>query len=135
MQLHSIAHGVITLDHLAPEYGGDRRRLRVNKIRGMEVRGGYHDFNIQTGGLVVFPRLAATDDTLPFQEGNVPSGVPELDALLGGGLDRGSSAVLVGPPGTGKSVVATQFAIAAAARGENAAIFAFDESIARCAHA
>ena len=128
VQLHSIAHGVISLDHLAPEYGGDRRRLRVNKVRGMKARGGYHDFKIQTGGLVVFPRLVAAEHTTPFKEGAVPSGVPELDALLGGGLDRGSSAVLMGPPGTGKSVVATQFAIAAAERGENAAIFAFDET-------
>ena len=128
VQLHSIAHGVITLDHLAPEYGGDRRRLRVNKIRGMKVRGGYHDFNIQTGGLVVYPRLVASEHVEPFKEGTVPSGIPELDILLGGGLDRGSSAVLMGPPGSGKSVVSTQFAIAAAARGENVAIFAFDET-------
>ena len=128
LQLHSIAHGVITLDHLAPLYGGDRRRLRVNKVRGMKVRGGYHDFNIQAGGLLVYPRLVAAEHVAPFAEGTVPSGVAELDALLGGGLDRGSSAVLIGPPGSGKSVVATQFAIAAAARGENAAIFAFDET-------
>ena len=128
VQLHSIAHGVIALDHLAPEYGGDRRRLRVNKVRGMKARGGYHDFKIQTGGLVVFPRLVAAEHTTPFKEGAVLSGVQELDALLGGGLDRGSSAVLMGPPGTGKSVVATQFAIAAAERGENAVIFAFDET-------
>ena len=76
VQLHSIAHGVITLDHLAPEYGGDRRRLRVNKIRGMKVRGGYHDFNIQTGGLVVYPRLVASEHVEPFKEGTVPSGGP-----------------------------------------------------------
>ena len=128
LQLHSIAHGVITLDHLAPVYGGDRRRLRVNKVRGMKVRGGYHDFNIQAGGLLVYPRLVAAEHVAPFAEGTVASGVAELDALLGGGLDRGSSAVFMGPPGSGKSVVATQFAIAAAARGENAAIFAFDET-------
>lgn len=128
VQLHSVAHGVITLDQRAPEYGGDRRRLRVNKIRGMKVQGGYHDFNIRTGGLVVFPRLVASQHIEPFKEGSVSSGVAELDALLGGGLDRGSSAVLMGPPGSGKSVISTQFAIAAAARGENAAIFAFDET-------
>ena len=127
-QLHSIAHGVITLDHLAPQYGGDRRRLRVNKVRGMKVRGGYHDFDIETGGLVVYPRLVAAEHVEPFKEGTVASGVAELDSLLGGGLDRGSSAVFMGPPGSGKSVVATQFAIAAAARGENAAMFAFDET-------
>ncbi|HUG05559.1 MAG TPA: ATPase domain-containing protein [Candidatus Limnocylindria bacterium] len=128
VQLHSIAHGVITLDYMAPLYGGDRRRLRVNKVRGMKARSGYHDFKIETGGLVVYPRLIAAEHTQPFEEGTVPSGVAELDSLLGGGLDRGTSAVLMGPPGSGKSVVATQFAIAAAARGENAAIFAFDET-------
>jgi circadian clock protein KaiC len=128
LQLHSIAHGVISLDHLAPLYGGDRRRLRINKIRGMKVSGGFHDFDIETGGLVVYPRLIASEHIEPFAEGTVPSGVDELDALLGGGLDRGSSAVFMGPPGSGKSVISTQFAIAAAARGENVAIFAFDET-------
>ena len=128
LQLHSIAHGVISLDHLAPLYGGDRRRLRINKIRGMQVSGGYHDFDIETGGIVLYPRLIASEHIEPFTEGTVQSGVDELDALLGGGLDRGSSAVIMGPPGSGKSVISTQFAIAAAARGENVAIFAFDET-------
>ena len=128
LQLQSLAHGVVTLEHLSPEYGAERRRLRVIKMRGKPFRGGYHDFVIVRGGLEVFPRLVAADHPGPFRPGQLASGVPALDALLGGGLDRGTSALLMGPPGSGKSSLAVQYAVAAAARGERAAVFAFDES-------
>ena len=127
-QLQSIAHGVVLLDQLAPQYGGDRRRLRVAKIRGVKTSGGYHDFIMKTGGLEVFPRLVATEHLETFAPGRAPSGVGELDLLLGGGIDRGSSVVFMGPPGSGKSLIGMQFAVAAAARGENVKSFLFDET-------
>lgn len=127
-QLQSIAHGVLSLDQLAPLYGGDRRRLRVVKIRGVKTSGGYHDFIIRTGGIQVFPRLVASEHAESFAPGQVQSGVAELDALLGGGIDRGSSVVFMGPPGSGKSLIGMQFAVAAAKRGENAQVFTFDET-------
>lgn len=130
LQLQSLAHGVIALEQLAPEYGAERRRLRVVKMRGKPFRGGFHDFVISTGGLDVFPRLVAADHRPGFTAGHLASGVPELDALLGGGLDRGTSCLLMGPAGSGKSSVSIQYAAAAAARGERAAVFAFDESLA-----
>jgi circadian clock protein KaiC len=127
-QLHSIAHGVLSLEQLVPVYGAARRRLRVIKLRGASYRGGHHDFNIETGGLRVFPRLIAIEHHKSFEPGRITSGVTALDSLLGGGPDRGTSTLLVGPAGSGKSTVATQYAFAAAARGEHAVIFAFDES-------
>lgn len=127
--LESVAHSVVELAQLAPEYGPERRRLRVMKLRGGKYRGGYHDYVIHTGGLTVFPRLVAHEHERPFAAGRIASGVPELDALVGGGLDRGMSTLLVGPAGVGKSVLATQFAVAAATRGERADIYIFDESI------
>ena len=127
-QLQSIAHGVLLLDQLAPLYGGDRRRLRVAKIRGVKTSGGYHDFIVKTGGLEVFPRLVANAERLSFAHGRAASGVSELDALLGGGIDRGSSVVFMGPPGSGKSLIGMQFAVAAAVRGENVKFFLFDET-------
>jgi circadian clock protein KaiC len=129
LQLQSLAHGVITLEHLAPEYGAERRRLRVVKMRGVAFRGGYHDFVIRRGGLEVFPRLVAAEHRHDFAREVASSGVPALDALLGGGLDRGTSALLMGPAGSGKSSIAAQCVVAAAARGERAAVFTFDESI------
>ncbi|MGN6370577.1 MAG: ATPase domain-containing protein [Phycisphaerae bacterium] len=128
-QLHSIAHGVISLEQLAPEYGAERRRLRVLKCRGTRYRGGYHDFCIQEGGLVVFPRLIAAEHSEPFAKGNIKSGVTALDALLGGGPNRGTSTLLLGPAGSGKSTIAVQYAVAAAQRGDHAIIFTFDESV------
>jgi circadian clock protein KaiC len=128
LQLQSIAHGVITLDQLAPIYGAERRRLRVVKLRGSKYRGGFHDFIIAQGGLRVFPRLVAAEHEAIGDRAPVPSGVTALDHLLGGGPDRGTSTLLVGPAGCGKSTVAIQYAVAAALRGEKAAIFAFDES-------
>ena len=126
-QVHSIAHGVVELEHLAVEYGAERRRLRVIKLRGARFRGGYHDFNIETGGVRVFPRLVAAEHRLQFEKESVTSGVSELDALVGGGLDRGTSTLIIGPAGSGKSSVAAQFAASAAGRGEHAAVFIFDE--------
>ncbi len=129
-QLQSIAHGVVSMEQLAPEYGAERRRLRVLKFRGTRYRGGYHDFCIATGGLRVFPRLVAAEHGREFERKTIESGVSTLDQLLGGGLDRGTSTLLLGPAGAGKSTIAVHYAIAAAARGEHAVIFAFDESVA-----
>ena len=127
LQLHSISHGVVRLEHLATEFRAERRRLRVIKLRGLDFRSGYHDFRIVTGGMRVFPRMVAMEHQQPRQDGTVESGVPELDALLGGGLHRGTSALLMGPAGAGKSIVATQYATSVAARGQHAMIFLFDE--------
>jgi circadian clock protein KaiC len=128
--LQSIAHGVISLEQLAPLYGAQRRRVRVTKLRGVAFRGGYHDFNIERGGVRVFPRLVASEHPAQFRREPVSSGVPSLDAMLGGGLDRGTSTLLLGPPGTGKSALSSQWAAQAAARGEHVAMFCFDESLA-----
>lgn len=128
--LQSIAHGVVMLEQLANQYGAERRRLRVTKMRGVSFRGGFHDFAIRRGGLDVYPRLIAAEHIVEFVERDLPSGNAQLDALLGGGLPTGTSTLLLGPAGTGKSTVATQFAVSAALHGERAAIFIFDESIA-----
>ena len=129
LQLHSIAHGVVLLEQLALDYGAERRRLRVIKMRGTKFRGGYHDFSIQTGGIAIYPRLVASEHHKAFIGEKTKSGSTELDALLGGGLPRGTSALLIGGAGVGKSSVAITFAVAAAERGENASIFAFDEGL------
>jgi len=99
----SITHGVIELEQMAPEYGTARRRLQVTKLRGVKFREGYHDYTIVTGGLKVFPRLIAAEHHLDFKREPVVSGVSELDQLLGGGLDRGTTTLLIGPAGSGKS--------------------------------
>jgi circadian clock protein KaiC len=130
LQLQSIAHGVIALEQLAPVYGAERRRVRVLKFRGSVFRGGYHDFTIIRGGLNVFPRLVASEHHEDIARTPVTSGVKTLDALLGGGPHRGTSTLLIGPAGSGKSTVAVQYAVAAAEREEKAVIFAFDESAA-----
>ena len=129
LQLQSIAHGVLALEQLAPVYGAARRRLRVMKFRGTSYRGGFHDFAIEEGGLAVFPRLVASEHSVPFSRDQIKSGVSALDSLLGGGPDRGTSTLLMGPAGSGKSTIAVQYATAAAARGDHSVIFAFDESI------
>ncbi len=128
LHLQSIAHGVISLEQMAPVYGSERRRLRVMKLRGTDFRGGYHDFTIQHGGLEVFPRLVASEHAEEFNREHIKSGVTALDLLLGGGLDRGTSTLLMGPAGSGKSTIAVQYAVSAAERGDHAVIFAFDES-------
>ncbi|KYH01145.1 ATPase domain-containing protein [Bradyrhizobium sp. DOA1] len=127
LQLHSIAHGVVMLEQLALDYGAERRRLRVIKMRGIKFRGGFHDFIIDKGGLKIFPRLVAAEHHKSFLGEFTPSGNAELDQLLGGGLERGTNALLIGAAGVGKSSVALTYAIAAAERGEHAVFFAFDE--------
>ncbi len=127
--VHSVVHGVIHLEQLAPDYGSERRRLRVIKYRGQSFRGGYHDFVIKTGGVAVFPRLRAIEHKTGFDRTTLSSGIREFDDLLGGGLERGSSTLLIGPAGTGKSLFALQFVDAAVKRGEKAAIFVFDEEL------
>ncbi|UPK39591.1 AAA family ATPase [Bradyrhizobium sp. 186] len=127
LQLHSIAHGVVMLEQLAIDYGAERRRLRVIKMRGIRFRGGFHDFTIEAGGLRIFPRLVAAEHHRSFAGEFTPSGNAELDQLLGGGLERGTNALLIGAAGVGKSSVALTYAIASAKRGEHAVFFAFDE--------
>jgi circadian clock protein KaiC len=127
--VHSVAHGVIRLEESAPVYGPERRRLRVIKFRGRSFRGGYHDFNIERGGVRAFPRLIAAEHYSSFARDTLPSGSDELDALLGGGIERGSSTLILGPAGTGKSTLALTFIAAAAARGERSACFVFDEEL------
>ena len=128
-QLESIAHGVVVLEQLANQYGAERRRLRVVKLRGVAFRGGYHDFAIRRGGLDVFPRLVAAEHRADFPDVDLPSGNHQLDQLLCGGLPLGTSTLLLGPAGTGKSTISTQFATSATARGLRAAMFIFDENI------
>ena len=127
--VHSIVHGVIHLEELAPQFGAERRRLRIQKYRGQSYRGGYHDFMITTGGVTVYPRLVAMEHRRLFERTPLSSGVTALDSLLGGGIERGSSALIIGPAGTGKSTFAYQFVAASVARGEKAAIFQFDEEL------
>jgi circadian clock protein KaiC len=127
LQLHSIVHGVLTLEELGLDYGAERRRLRVTKMRGVKYCGGYHDYAIRTGGLEVFPRLLALQRSGTLPEEVVHSGSEQLDALLGGGLRRGTSVLLVGPAGSGKSSVALSIAYNAAQQGECANLYAFDE--------
>ena len=129
LQVQSIAHGVVMLEQVELDYGAERRRLRVSKLRGSRFRGGFHDFAIRTGGIEVYPRLVAANRGREFKAESVPSGVAELDALLGGGLDRGTATLLMGPAGSGKSSLATHFAAAVARRGEVAASFIFDEGV------
>ncbi|ACL66471.1 putative circadian clock protein, KaiC [Anaeromyxobacter dehalogenans 2CP-1] len=126
--VQSLAHGVVVLEQLNPEYGAERRRLRVLKMRAASYRGGYHDFAIRTGGLRVFPRLVAAEHRAgATQPERCLTGLEPLDRMLGGGLDRGTSTLVVGPAGAGKSTLATQIVEAAARRGETVAVFAFDE--------
>jgi circadian clock protein KaiC len=127
--LQSVAHGVLELERYTPVYGTARRRLQIVKVRGLQFRAGYHDFNIITGGVVVYPRLVAAESRIRITQSFAASGIPDLDVLLGGGLDRGTSTLIMGPAGGGKSALATQYTVAAAARGEKAAFFTFDESL------
>jgi len=136
LQMQSIAHGVVLLEQLNPEYGSERRRLRVVKYRGTKFRGGYHDYTIRTGGIDVYPRLVAAEHRASVIRTKLASGVAELDSLLGGGIEEGTSTLVVGAAGTGKSTLAMQFAAAASERGSDTAVFVFDESpqtlITRC---
>ncbi len=127
--VHSIAHSVIHLDQLAPIYGGERRRLRIVKCRGQSFISGFHDFTIRPGGVVVFPRLVAADHRKGFAGELVTSGIAAIDDILGGGIVAGSSTLIVGPAGTGKSLLMLNYINAAVARGERAALFVFDEEV------
>jgi len=129
LQVQSIAHGVLRLEQLYPEYGSERRRMIVLKYRGVAFRGGYHDCAIRRGGFEVYPRLVAHERRMTTPQGKLASGIAELDGLLGGGIDRGASTLIIGAAGTGKSSIAAQFVAAGAARGQSAAMFIFDESV------
>ena len=127
--VHSVAHGVVTLEELSPDYGAERRRLRVVKYRGQAFRGGYHDFSINTGGLEVFPRLEAAEYRARMKSSIFTTGIDEFDKLLGGGIESGSSTLVIGPAGAGKSLLVLQCAVAAVKRGQRAALFIFDEEL------
>jgi circadian clock protein KaiC len=127
--VHSVAHGVVRLEELLPDYGAQRRRLRVLKYRGQSFRGGYHDFTIQTGGLDIFPRLVASEGRSRIMSSPQTTDIAELDTLLGGGIESGSSTLIIGPAGTGNSLLVFQFISAAIRRGENVALFVFDEEL------
>lgn len=129
LQVQSIAHGVIRLEQMNPEFGPERRRLVVQKLRGVRFRGGNHDFVIRRGGLHVFPRLVASEHRPTVAMERLASGINEMDALLGGGIERGTSTLIVGAAGTGKSSLTAQFVAAAAIRGQRSALFIFDESV------
>src|SRR6201991_4357509 len=127
--VHSVAHGVLRLEELAPSYGAERRRARIIKYRGVKFRGGYHDVTITTGGLNVFPRLVASEYRSSFTRATMSSGIEAFDKLLGGGIEAGSSTLVLGPAGTGKSLMVIVFIVAAISRGEKAALFVFDEEL------
>lgn len=127
--VHSIAHGVVRLEQNAPAYGAERRRMRIIKYRGQKYRGGHHDFTITTGGINVFPRLVAAEYRRRSPRSVLSTGIDKFDALLGGGIDGGSSTLILGPAGAGKSLIAVAFAMAAVARGEKAALFVFEEEL------
>ena len=129
LQVESIAHGVICMERSSPEYGTTRRQLNVLKIRGAEFQEGNHDFALKRGGMVLFPRLVAADHLKDFPSESFASGIAGLDGLLGGGLDRGTSNMFMGPPGTGKSTTALKYAVVAASRGERVEVFTFDETV------
>jgi circadian clock protein KaiC len=130
LQLHSIAHGVITLEQATQDYGSERRRLRVVKMRGVKYRGGFHDFAIETGGVTVFPRLIAAEHHRDFTDDLLSTGLTEFDEMLGGGITPGTNTLLNGPSGVGKTTTAVRAGLTAIERGEKAAYFLFDEGIA-----
>ncbi|KXU87018.1 circadian clock protein KaiC [Paraburkholderia monticola] len=137
IQLHSIVHGVISLDNIAHDFGGNRRRLRIAKMRGIKFREGYHDFTLNTGGLRVYPRLVAAEHHRVFDTKPRSTGTPGLDALLGGGLVPGTNSLIIGPSGVGKTTTVVSCLLAALERGERCAYYVFDETlstlITRCA--
>jgi circadian clock protein KaiC len=128
MQLQSVPHGVIELERTTPLYGAARRRMQLVKVRGLKFRDGYHDFDVLTGGIRVYPRLVAADHHAVVKREQIGTGIPELDSMLGGGIDRGTSTLIMGPAGSGKSALATQHVFAAARRGEKSAMFIFEEN-------
>jgi circadian clock protein KaiC len=128
-QLYSIVHGVISLERLPREYGKNRRRIEISKIRGADYIDGFHDYAITRGGMSIFPRLEAQHHQGSYSGEFISSGLPNLDELLGGGLDRGGAALVVGPAGCGKTTLSMKYAGAVARNGERAAIFMFDEGL------
>ena len=134
LQVRSIAHGVIQLEQSVKDYGAERRRARIIKYRGQNFIGGLHDYNIGRGGLVVHPRLIASGTRTVHARAQLSTGLGALDTMLGGGIERGTSTLLVGPPGTGKSSLAAQIASAALKGGEGAAMFLFEESVGNLLH-
>jgi len=129
-QLQSIAHGVILMESAEREYGIKRRRMEVKKLRGSTFREGFHDYCIKRGGVEVYPRLVAAEHVVPFQPTQLESGIPALDTLLGGGVDTGTSTLLLGPAGCGKSTISVRYAISSVEHGGRAALFTFDETLA-----
>jgi circadian clock protein KaiC len=129
LQLHSIAHGVISLDQLVHDYGGARRRLRIAKMRGIKFREGFHDFTLETGGIDVFPRLIAAEHHVPFDSQPLSTGSAGLDAILGGGLIPGTNALLIGPSGVGKTSTIVRCLLTALSRGERCIYYLFDETL------
>ncbi|HEY2574200.1 MAG TPA: ATPase domain-containing protein [Verrucomicrobiaceae bacterium] len=134
LQIESIAHGVLQLQRFSPDYGTSRRNLNIQKIRGVKFREGNHDFIIERGGIVLFPRLVAANHHVKFKREAFSSGNKQLDLLLGGGVDRGTSSMFMGPPGTGKSTMAAKFALEAARKSEKVLFFTFDETSAILLH-
>jgi circadian clock protein KaiC len=128
-QLRSLAHGVVSLEKSLPIYGINRRNLVVEKIRGVKFREGYHDYTIQKGGLIVYPRLVAAEHHTEFKRQSFPLGIEGFDTLMGGGVDRGTSTIIMGPPGTGKSTLAIRHAFVAASKGERVNFYLFDETV------
>lgn len=127
--LHSIAHGVISLDQIAKEFGSERRRISIIKMRGMKFRGGFHDYILDTGGITIFPRLVAAEHSSDFKREVRSTGSTGLDAILGGGLVRGTNTLVVGPSGIGKTSLATHCLLSALQRGEHASYYLFDEGL------
>lgn len=127
--VHSIVHGVIGLEVLDREYGSERRRVRVQKIRGSRFREGFHDYRIATGGVVVHPRLVAAEHRHEHRQDLISTGITEMDSMLKGGIMRGTSTLILGAAGVGKSSLSSRFACTAVERGERAAIYLFDESM------
>jgi len=130
LELHSIVHGVVSMDRVSREYGKTMRRVEVTKLRGCAFREGYHDYLIRRGGVHVFPRLVAAEYQDEREDGSLASsGIPELDTLAGGGLGRGTSTLFIGPAGCGKTTLALRWLMTAAQRGENSVAFIFEETV------
>ncbi|PRY06143.1 ATPase domain-containing protein [Paraburkholderia sp. BL25I1N1] len=127
-ELQSLVHGVISLSSSERDYGAGRRRLRIAKMRGTNLMSGWHDYALVTGEVLVFPSLIANDHTSDVRGAPLRSGSPGLDEILGSGLDRGTTTMLIGPSGAGKSSLALSYALAGARNGEHAAYFSFDEA-------
>ncbi|HTL48977.1 MAG TPA: ATPase domain-containing protein [Verrucomicrobiae bacterium] len=129
LQVDTLVHGIINLEMWAPAYGAVRRRLRINKLRGLRYSEGYHDYVIKTGGIQLYPRLVAVDSEKTYEHGQVESGIKAMDTLVGGGLDRGTSNLFMGPAGSGKSTLASQYVYEAARRGEKSLVYLFEETL------